>query len=167
MYETYQETLRRRKKEHEELITTIRKEILEGQCLKDFYNEAIAEQETVIFSDGTKGGIGEGHYYPTIRKLIEDAIQQLFEQDWQTIRQHPKLNKYVILKVTEALRDEVDNIEKLEDYEIPSLGRTYIKIEVDISYISGNIQDEILESLTDEEVNKFAETVSKSKQQTT
>jgi len=161
MYETYQETLRRRKKEHEELITTIRKEILEGQYLKDFYNEAIGEQDTAIFSDGTKGGIGEGHYYPTIRKLIEDAIHQLFEQDWQTIRQHPKLNKYVILKVTEALRDEVDNIEKLEHYETSSFGRTYIKVDVDASDILGDIQDEILESLTDEEVDTFAKTVSK------
>jgi len=140
----------KKQEEHQKRIADITREFMESEYLKDFYTETLTEQNKDLFGDGrTLGGIGEGHYYTTVRKCIEDALYQLFEQDWKLIREHKKIYEYLVDTVSQKLQDEAEYMDNIEDYISPRDGNL-VCVSVDIDDIFKTMLKEIEQAITDE-----------------
>jgi len=153
--ETYTEHLHKKQEEHQKRIAKITREFMCSEYLKDFYNAVLEEQDQDIFGDGIKeGGIGEGHYYPTIRKCLEDALYQFFEQDWKIIREHKKMYEYIADTVSETLQQEAEYMDDFEDYIDTRYG-TRVIVSADLDNILEDLRKEMKKVTTDEMIELF------------
>lgn len=105
-------------------------------------------------------GFGQGCYYETKRKLVEDAVYQFFDED--TEEQSKTLAEWIVKQVKESLQYKVADIKDVKDCVGSRMGRATIEVSVDYSEILRDARDEVqdaLEEHTDEEIEEYVSKV--------